>query len=67
MKLKDLFKSQKRYYIPGVDQLNQLEETPASKARTELRRFVITAVIAIIAAVAAIVAAVVSVMTYISI
>lgn len=55
----------KRYFIPGIDELNQLVETPASKERTDLRRFVINTIIAVIAAVAAIIAAVVAIMTYI--
>ena len=53
----------KKYYIPGVDNLNQLVETPASKAKTELNRFVITVSISAISAVAAVVAAVVTIMT----
>lgn len=55
--------SQKKYYIPGVDELHQLTETPASRYRTESRRFIINTVITIVSA-AAIVAAVVSVMVY---
>lgn len=53
--------SKKRYYLPGVDELHQLVETPASKERTERHRFVITVVISTISAIAAIVAAVASV------
>ena len=53
----------KRYYIPGVDEINQMVETPASKERTEKKRFVITLVISIIAAVASIVAAIASVIS----
>ena len=56
--------SKKRYYIPGVDRINPMEETPASKARSDLHWFIITTVISSIAAVAAIVAAVVSIMAY---
>lgn len=55
--------SKKRYYIPGVDELNQMVETPASKERTEKKRFVITLVISIIAAAASIVAAIASVIS----
>ena len=31
--------SKKQYYIPGVDAVNQLVETPASKERTEKKSF----------------------------
>lgn len=55
----------KDYYIPGVDDLHQLEETPQSKARTEKHRFVITTAICVVSAVAAIVAAVASVLALI--
>lgn len=55
--------SKKSYYTPGFDEINQLEETPASKEKTETRRFIITTVIASIGAIAAIVAAVISIMT----
>lgn len=55
--------SKKRYYIPGVDEPNQMVETPASKERTEKKRFVITLVISIIAAAASIVAAIASVIS----
>lgn len=37
--------SRKRYYLPGVDEIHQLEETPASKAITERNRFIITVVV----------------------
>lgn len=53
--------SKKRYYIQGVDQLNQLVETPASKERTEKNRYVINTIISVISAVAAIIGAVASV------
>lgn len=53
--------SKKQYYIPGVDPVNQLVETPASKERTEKSRFVVNTVICVISALAAVVAAVVSV------
>lgn len=53
--------SKKHYYIPGVDEINQMVETPASKERTDNHRFVITTVICAVSAVAAVVAAVASV------
>ena len=59
----------KLYYIPGVDELNQLIETPASRERTDRNRFIINTIISAIsavAAVAAVVAAVVTVMVYIA-
>ena len=62
-KVKNFFA--KWYYIPGVDHLNQLVETPASKERTDFRRFLITAILTAISALAAIVAAVAAVLTYI--
>lgn len=55
----------KKYYIPGVDEINQLVETPESKARTESRRFIINTAITVVSAIAAIVAAVAAVMVYI--
>lgn len=58
--------SKKRYYIPGVDTINQLVETPASRERTDRNRFIISTVICVISAVAAIVAAVASVLALIS-
>ncbi len=56
--------SRKRYYVPGVDEICQLEETPASKAITERNRFIITVVVSALATVASVVAAVFSVLTY---
>lgn len=56
--------SRKRYYVPGVDEIRQLEETPASKAITERNRFIITVVVSALATVASVVAAVFSVLTY---
>lgn len=53
--------SKKRYYITGVDEIHQLVETPASKEKTEQRRFIITTVIGAVAAVASIVAATASI------
>ena len=44
--------SRKRYYLPGVDEIHQLEETPASKAITERNRFIITVVVSALATVA---------------
>lgn len=55
-------KSEKRYYIPGVDEFTQMVETPASKERTDRNRFVLNTVICIISAVAAIVSAVASIL-----
>ena len=56
--------SRKRYYLPGVDEIHQLEETPASKAITERNRFIITVVVSALATVASVVAAVFSVLAY---
>jgi len=56
--------SKKKYYIPGLDQINQLVETPASRERTDRNRFIITTILASIAAVSGIVAAIAAVMTY---
>lgn len=53
--------SKKRYYIPGIDEINQLVETPLSKERTDRNRFIITLVVSIVAAVAAIISAAVSI------
>lgn len=64
-KIKKMF--EKKYYIPGVDVINQLVETPLSKEKTEFRRFVITLVISMVSAIAAIVAATVAVMTYLKV
>ena len=52
----------KSYYIPGVDELTQLVETPASRERTDRKRFVINTVLCVISALAAVVAAVASVL-----
>lgn len=49
--------NKKRYYIPGIDEIHQMVETPASKERTERNRFIINTIISSIAAIAAIVAA----------
>lgn len=55
----------KRYYVPGVDpELHQLEETPASRARTEKQRFVITIVLSGVAAAAAVAGAVFAALAY---
>lgn len=56
--------SKKRYYIPGVDELHQMVETPASKERTDRNRYIINTVICAVSAVAAVVAAIVSIMVY---
>lgn len=61
-----MFKSRKRYEIPGVDHLNQLVETRASRERTENNRFIISTVICVISAVASIVAAVASILSLLS-
>lgn len=53
--------SKKRYYITGIDKINQLVETPASRERTDRNRYIVNTAISIISAVAAIVAAVVSI------
>ena len=50
--------NKKKYYIPGIDEINQLVETPASKQRTDRQRFLINTVLTAISAVSAIVAAV---------
>lgn len=55
-------KSKKRYYIPGIDELHQMVETPASRERTDKNRFILNTAICIVSAVAAIVAAVASVL-----
>ncbi len=59
--------SKKRYYMPGVDEIHQLVETPESKERTEKGRFIWTLVISIISAVAASTAAIVSIITLASV
>ncbi len=41
----------KKYYIPGVDKINQLVETPASKEKTEKHRYIVNTAISAIAAV----------------
>lgn len=53
----------KKYYITGVDELNQLVETPASRERTERNRFVINTILTTVSAIAAIVAAVAAVVS----
>lgn len=53
--------SKKRYYIPGVDKINQMVETPASKERTERNRFLITLIISIVSSVSSIIAAIASI------
>lgn len=56
--------SRKRYYLPGVDEIHQLEETPASKAITERNRFIVTVVVSVVATIASIVAAVFGALAY---
>ena len=41
--------SYKRYYLPGVDEIHQLVETPASKEKTDRIRFVVTVVVSVAA------------------
>lgn len=53
----------KKYYITGVDELNQLVETPASRERTDRNRFVINTILTAVSAIAAIVAAVAAVIS----
>lgn len=54
----------KKYYIPSVDKLNQMVETPLSKEHTDTKRYIVNTAVSIVSAVAAIVAAVVAIMTY---
>ena len=53
----------KKYYITGVDELNQLVETPASRERTDRNRFVVNTILTTVSAIAAIVAAVAAVIS----
>lgn len=53
--------SKKRYYIPGVDNFNQLVETPDSKERTDKRRFIVTLVFSAVAAVASVASVIISI------
>lgn len=54
---------ERKYYIPGTDEIHELVETPMSRERTENRRFVITTVICVVSAVAAVVAAIASIIS----
>lgn len=54
----------KKYYIPGVDEIHQLVETPASKEKTERKRYIVNTAISIVGAVTGIIAAVVSILAY---
>lgn len=56
--------SYKRYYFPGVDEIHQLVETPASKEKTDRIRFVVTVVVSVVATIASIVAAVFGALAY---
>lgn len=56
--------SYKRYYLPGVDEIHQLVETPASKEKTDRIRFVVTVVVSVAATIEAIVAAVFGALAY---
>lgn len=58
--------SKKRYYIPGVDKINQMVETPASKEKTERNRFIITVVLSVISITLSAVAAIASVISCLS-
>lgn len=53
--------AKKDYYIPGIDHLNQLVETPASKERTDKTRFTINTIVSVVSAIAAVVGAVASI------
>lgn len=53
--------SKKQYCISGVDQINQLVETPASKEKTEKKRYIINTAISVVSAVAAIIGAAASI------
>lgn len=55
--------SKKYYYIPGVDQLNQMVETPASKERTEKNRFIISTVLSITSIIVSLIAAIASIIS----
>lgn len=55
-------KREKKYYIPGIDEINQYVETPASKERTDRDRFIINTVLTAISAVSAVVAAVAAIL-----
>lgn len=54
---------EKKYYIPGVDEIHQLVETPASREKTEKHRYIVNTVISVISAFAAIIAAVASILS----
>lgn len=56
--------SYKRYYLPGVDEIHQLVETPASKEKTDRIRFIVTVVVSVVATIASIVAAVFGALAY---
>ena len=56
--------SYKRYYLPGVDEIHQLVETPASKEKTDRIRFVVTVVVSVAETIASIVAAVFGALAY---
>lgn len=57
----DIDMRKKKYYTVKVENINQLVETPASRAQTDKERFVINTIISIVSAVAAVIAAVVSI------
>lgn len=59
--------SKKKYYISGVDEIHQLVETPASKEKTESRRFLINTIVSTVSAVAAIIAAIVAILAYLKV
>lgn len=58
-------KPERKFYMPGFDEIKQMEETPASKQKTEEWRFNINTLISAISAFAAIIAAVASVVALI--
>lgn len=60
-----LKKPEQKFFIPGFDEINQMEETPESKRKTEAWRFNVNTLISAIAALAAVVAAIASVLALI--
>lgn len=60
-----LKKPERKFFIPGLDEIKQMEETPASKQQTDEWRFNVNTLISAIAAVASIVAVIVSIIALI--
>lgn len=60
LSIKDILTHEKRYYVQGVDELNQFIETPASREITDTKRFYITTIISVVAAIGAVAAAIFS-------